>query len=130
MVIPGTINSIGYDAFYECTNLTSVNISEGVTSIDYWAFRGCTQLSVVSIPDSLTNVDPTIFEDCTSLSGSSYDNAVYVGNNSNPYIYLLKASSTSISSVTIHSSTKAIGSKAFKNCTELTSIEITNDVIF
>ena len=50
VVIPASINflgddfpvvSIGDEAFYQCSNLTSITIPESVTSIGDWAFSGC-----------------------------------------------------------------------------------------
>ena len=35
------VTSIGEYAFYDCTDLTSVTISNGVTSIGQYAFRNC-----------------------------------------------------------------------------------------
>ena len=43
------MNSIEYDAFENCTSLTSVTIPSSVTSIDYGAFAGCSTLSAVEI---------------------------------------------------------------------------------
>ena len=41
------VTSIGYEAFYDCTSLTSVTIPDSVTSIGWYAFSDCTSLTSV-----------------------------------------------------------------------------------
>ena len=48
------VTSIGKYAFSNCSGLTSVSISEGVSSIGDCAFYECTGLTSVSIPASVT----------------------------------------------------------------------------
>lgn len=56
ITLPNSVTSIGYSAFYGCTNLTEVNIPEGVTEIDEWAFSECTSLISVVIPESVVRL--------------------------------------------------------------------------
>lgn len=63
-----SIKSIGDYAFYGCSALTSVTISEGVTSIGSCAFYGCTSLESVNIPSSVASIGSRAFEMCTSLT--------------------------------------------------------------
>ena len=74
VAIPDTINglpvtSIGSNAFYECTNLTSVIIGTNVTRIGDYAFCYCSSLPGITIPPSITNIENNAFESCTSLWG-------------------------------------------------------------
>ena len=55
-VIPGNVTSIGSNAFYGCTGLTSITIPDSVTSIGSKAFCGCTGLTSITIPDSVTSI--------------------------------------------------------------------------
>ena len=61
LTIPDTLGSrpvtaIGYRAFAERTDLTSVTIPEGVTELGTSVFNGCTGLTSVTLPDSLTTL--------------------------------------------------------------------------
>ncbi len=47
---------IGENAFFYCTNITSVIIPKGVVSIGQGAFEWCSNLSDVIIPDSVTSI--------------------------------------------------------------------------
>jgi BspA type Leucine rich repeat region (6 copies) len=67
--IPGSVTSIGDDAFYECESLTSVTIPGSVTSIGYYAFGGSPSLTSVYFTGnapSPTN-DSTVFSGVTPL---------------------------------------------------------------
>ena len=49
-----SVTSIGSEAFYGCSSLTSVTIGDSVTSIGWSAFSDCTGLTSVTIPNSVT----------------------------------------------------------------------------
>lgn len=62
------VTSIGSKAFYECKNLTSVNLPNGITSIGSQAFYGCINLNNVQIPNSVKTIDVHAFSYCNSLT--------------------------------------------------------------
>jgi len=126
--IPGSVTTIKSNAFANCVNLTTVSIPDGVSSIWYSVFEGCTSLTSVNIPDSVTDVSFGNFKDCTSLKFNEFDNAKYLGNESNPYFVLIEAKDTSITSCNINPATKVIAGEAFKDCTSLTSVVIPDGV--
>jgi len=128
VTIPDSVTSIGYAAFYGCKSLTNVTIPDSITIIENGAFSSCTSLTSVIIPNSVTSIGDGAFYRCSSLEYNEYDNAYYLGNENNPYLVLIKAKDTSITSCIIHENTKFIHSYAFDNCYSLTSATIGNSV--
>ena len=61
------VTKIGYEAFYNCTNLRIITIPDSVTSIEDYAFKGCTGLTSVTIGNSVTSIGSSAFEDCFKL---------------------------------------------------------------
>lgn len=116
-----SVTSIGYEAFANSTNLTSVTIPNSVTAIGHQAFYECSSLSTVNIPNSVTNIGYGAFGRCTSLPVE--DNIRYADT------YLIEAVDRKITSVNIKEGTKWIGSGAFMMCMNLTSVSIPNNVV-
>lgn len=88
--VPRGIQSIGDDAFCDCSNLKSVSIPDSVTSIGNNAFYWCSSLTSVSIPDSVTSIGNKAFEGCPNLiltvTRNSYA-AQYCKDNGLTYTY-------------------------------------------
>ncbi len=143
-VIPESVTSIGYYAFYGCKGLTSVTIPDGVTSIGNSAFRGCTGLISVTIPESVTSIEDSAFRGCTGLTSVIIPKSVtsikvwafmectglksVTIANGVTSIGLAAFCCTGLTSVTIPNSVTLIEAYAFSDCTGLTSVTIPNSV--
>ena len=119
--------SVG-DAFMDNAKIKSVTISEGVESLGIFTFRNCSALESLTLPNSLKSIVTGAFANCINLRYNEYDNAYYIGNDKNPYLVVMKAKDTEISSCRIHNDTKVISGWAFDNCTKLSSVTIPNGV--
>ena len=70
------MTSIGYSAFSNCNNLTSIAIPDSVTSIGDYAFSGCSSLTSIVIPDSLTSIGDSTFSGCSNLTSIAIPDSV------------------------------------------------------
>lgn len=124
IALPDTTTSISDYMFYGCSSLDSVTIPDGVTSIGDYAFYGCSKLKSVIIPDSVTSFGASAFVECPILKYNEYGNICYLGNDDNPYIIIIKAKKSSITSCTVHKDTRASYSNSFSDCNKLKAINV------
>jgi hypothetical protein len=117
-----TVNSIGRDAFKNCSNLNSVTIGNNVTMIEDFAFQGC-NLSSIVIPNSVTKVGYNAFRGCTSLTTISFGNSLATIDEG---AFL---GCKELTSVSLPNSLNTIGKWAFYGCNNLTNVNIPRNVI-
>ena len=67
VVIPSSVTTIGWRAFYECDWIESITIGSSVRTIEPSAFVLCTSLKEIIIPSSVTGIDDWAFFLCESL---------------------------------------------------------------
>ena len=134
-----SVTSIGSNAFYDCSSLTSVTIPSSVTSIGYSAFRNCSGLTSVTIPNSVTSIGNSAFSGCSNLTkviipdikGWCEHSIIYGDNTSNPIFlagHIYSDEDTEITNLIIPEGTTFIGENVFKGCSGLRSVTIPNSV--
>ena len=141
-----SLTTIDSYTFSGCTNLQQLIMPDSVTSIYSGAFTNCTSLSDIHISTNLasvysfsgifadvpkTNTDHLLYVD-TILIGveEGIDDSSYTIKNGTLYISDEVFKDKSLTSISLNSSLKLIGSKAFKNCINLTTITIPNSVFY
>ena len=107
--IPSSVTSIGERAFWDCSELTSIEIPSSVTRIGYGAFDGCSGLTSITV------------EAGNAMYDSRDNSNALIETKTNTLILGCK-------STKIPSSVTSIGESAFEDCSGLTRIEIPSSV--
>ena len=111
---------IGNSAFSNCTNLTTVELGDGVTSIGTSAFLKCKQLSSIAIGSGVISIGASAFNGCTALANAEIKSGA-IGANA-------FQDCTSLANVTLGDGVTSIGRNAFLRCKALASISIGSGV--
>ena len=130
--IPSSVTRIGERAFWDCSELTSIEIPSSVTRIGYGAFDGCSGLTSITVEAGNAMYDS---RDNSNTLIETKTNTLILGCKSTK----IPSSVTSIgsaafqfceglTSITIPEGVTSIGESAFEGCSGLTSIEIPSSV--
>ena len=106
IIIPDTVKTMGRFAFYKCEKLEKVTLGTGLTVIPASAFNDCTALKSIEIPDGIVEIGGYAFYNCASLSNVKIPYSVKSIDDWAFY------STPSLSTITIPPSVKKIGDAA------------------
>ena len=126
VTITNSVKSIGRGAFDGCSGLTSITIPNSVKSIGRGAFAGCSGLTSITIPNSVKSIGSSAFSGCTGLTTVNWNATACTsaGSSGSPIF----KDCSNLATVNIGDNVKIIPSYAFAGCTGLTSITIPDSV--
>ncbi len=131
LVIPGTVTSIGVEAFENCSNLTEVTFADGnvgVTISDE-AFYNCDKLATVKMSDKIISIGTYAFYGCEKLA------TINLSKSLNSLGYGAFAYDTSLTSIEIPKSLNTVTTYwddeyngAFIGCSGLKTVTFENGI--
>lgn len=110
---------IGSHAFYDCTNLSDIEIPTSVVNIALYAFSGCNVLTDITIPASVTELGMYAFSYCDNLSEITFAE----NSKMNRIGYAAFYSCYGLTRITIPDSVTNIDNFAFPYCEKLTDVK-------
>ena len=118
MVIPSTVKTIGEGAFSECQDLVNLTLTKGLETIGYNAFWQCTKLRALVLPTTLRRIEGSAFADCSGLTTIDFAEGLqYIGSWAFAYCYNLKE-------LRMPTSLRQIDEYAFKSCSGLSEVHV------
>lgn len=124
ITLPDTVQSIGFNAFEGCTDLTSIKIPNSDCNISRGAFKNCSKLKSITLPTNLCGIEEQTFYKCTSLTSINIpDSAAYIGIEAFYGCSKLKE-------IKFGTKIKSIGIEpfAFAKCTSLTTLTLPDNI--
>ena len=116
VILPASLKTINEYAFYECSNLKTVNSLAEVISIKDRAFCDCENLESINAVKGIENAGAYTFTRCKKLK-----DITIVGGD---ILESAFADCDGLENVNIQEGTKSIGDKAFHRCSSITEITI------
>ncbi len=135
IVFDGDIITIGFNAFYNCTALTSIELPDKVSTIEEYAFAGCTALANLDFGVGVKSIATLAFQNCTAIKTLTIpDNitsiatgaftgckftTLNIGDGITTISSELFSGMTSLQLINFGTKLKTIGTKAFYGCSAL-----------
>lgn len=111
-----------YPFGHDDTLVEVVKLDQDVTWLRDYAFYGCSSLSSVNLSDSIASIGSSAFENCSSLISVDFEDSVR-------FLYSRAfANCVSLSSVDLGNSLKKIPSECFMGCKNLENIEVSQNI--
>lgn len=124
VIIEDGVESIGEDAFCECSAIKSVDIASSVKIIKQNAFIDCASLETIVIPSSVESIGYCAFMNCSSLKSLDIPSSVKTIGSA------AFSGCTQLESVNLSDGIERIEGSAFENCNSMYTVEIPDSVMF
>lgn len=134
LILPDTITEIGKNCFYDCNDITSVVMAEGVHTIQDFGFYRCTGLKSVTIPKTMTTIDSG-FDFCENLEAvyvsdiARWSSITFSGNGLLNYAKNIYVNNELLTELIVDETFSTINDYAFRGLTSLTKMVVKSNSI-
>ena len=115
IILPETLETIGYESFSSCSGLSSIVLPNSVTSLDQYSFAWCNNLREVTLSENITSIPYHAFAGCDIRELTLPSNIITVNN----YAF---SNNNKLAKINFTENLETIGSGAFNNCDSLASV--------
>jgi hypothetical protein len=128
VIIPDTIDTIEYGAFYGCKSLEKVQLGSGIKRIGCRAFYNCNNINYVNYTGTLSTWCNILFGDKIVSETSSKENKLYKYTNPTFFANDLHIKGELLTEVVIPEDVTAVFQYAFVRCMSITSVNLGGNV--
>jgi len=118
LVIADSVKEIGKCAFYNCVDLSEIQMGSGVAILGESAFNNCKKLENLNLGEGVTTIGKLAFSNSSALKTITFGNKVTTLQED------AFSNCTSLKSVTLPASVTTIGPDAFFGCEALEKVEL------
>ncbi|MFR5876399.1 MAG: leucine-rich repeat domain-containing protein, partial [Eubacterium sp.] len=119
--LPNSLETIGSDIFYNCTNLTAVIIPDNVTNLGEDVFENCNSLQAISFGKNLYAIPRNLFKNSKNLRFVNFGGVKEIGAEA-------FKNCSHLEEIVLPDSVTTIGNEAFYGCVSVQSISIGSSV--
>ncbi len=139
--LPSGLTSVGDEAFSNCEKLTISALPDQLTSIGVRAFLNCSKITIKRSPSTLESIGENAFANCTGITTFTLVNDATLGTGVFAGCTALKTvnisslkrvpdclfeNCTALNRIVTSADLASVGTKAFKNCSNLASITLSS----
>ena len=120
--MPSTLTAIGAYAFYNCTGLEKINLTEGLSDIPAYCFYNCIGLNKVVLPSTVQSVGNYAYYNCIGLRTITMNEGL---KSIGSYAFW---GCDGVLSLVLNEGLETISNNAFSNCDNLKAVELPSSI--
>lgn len=126
------VKKIGFAAFMNCSELTSITVPNTVVEYGYWILNGCNKIKGIQISKSVKKIDSGAFSGCGGLESIIVESGNPNFDSRNNCNAIIETKSNTLlagcKNTIIPNSISSLSSECFYGCYDLKNISIPNSV--
>ncbi|MBR2354601.1 MAG: leucine-rich repeat protein [Clostridia bacterium] len=119
LTVPDFVTDLGEGVFQNCSAIRSIHLPASITVIPKNTFRHCSSLEKLTADGAITEIGEDAFLGC---GYNTYKGGIYLAGESD-YEWLTSVPDLSVTECVIHPNTKYIASGAFRNHSNLRTVQ-------
>ena len=123
VIVPDGVQSIGWNAFTNCTEIVNVQLPDTLTHMGTLAFNECVNLTTINIPSSMERFGNMCFTNCKSLENINLNTRV---KTIPPFCF----HGCNFKTLEIPSNIKKLEADAFGLCPDLETLKLNEGLTF